>query len=394
MTGGGWTTRSAAIRVGLLILLVTAWISPVFAQSVDNTVTTTDDAGASRLALRRLVSGLESPWSIAPLPGGGALITERPGRLLYVSSLEPGAGTITPVTGVPPVAAIRQGGLLDVITSPDFSRDGRVYFSYAAPEGRGYVTRVGRGVLRVQGTDPRLVDTEIIFSLNQPVGGGVHFGSRLVFDDEGYLYITIGDRGEPDQAQRPQSHQGSVVRIAPDGSIPPSNPGIDRGAPGLFTWGHRNPQGIARNPVDGTIWLHEHGPRGGDEINILREGANYGWPEVTFGVAYSGRRIAESGTAPGFEDPLLHWTPSIAPSGMTFVASSRYPGWNGDLLVGALAGTHLRHVELDSRGRVQGQTSHFEGYARFRDVRLGPDGYVYVLTDARPGGLYRVELLP
>jgi glucose/arabinose dehydrogenase len=211
VTGRGWTTRRAAIRVGLLILLVTALISPVFAQSVDNTVTTTDDAGASRLALRRLVSGLESPWSIAPLPGGGALITERPGRLLYVSSLEPGAGTITPVAGVPPVAAIRQGGLLDVITSPDFSRDGRVYFSYAAPEGRGYVARVGRGVLRVQGTDPRLVDTEIIFSLNRPVGGGVHFGSRLVFDDEGYLYITIGDRG----------------RAGP-GAAPPISPGIGR----------------------------------------------------------------------------------------------------------------------------------------------------------------------
>jgi aldose sugar dehydrogenase len=381
------------LRTVLFSLCALAVAVPGFTQSVDDTVTITDGAGASRLALRRIVSGLENPWSVAPLPGGGALITERPGRLLYLSSLEARAGTIVPVAGVPSVAAIRQGGLLDVIPSPGFPRDGLVYFSYAAPEGRGYVTRVGHGVLRRDGTDVRLAEVETIFSLNRPVGGGVHFGSRLVFDDEGYLYVTIGDRGEPEQAQRRESHQGSVVRIAPDGSIPPDNPRIG-GAPGLFTWGHRNPQGIARNPADGAIWLHEHGPRGGDEINILRAGANYGWPEVTFGVAYSGRAIAESGTAPGFEAPLLHWTPSIAPSGMAFVASDRYPGWNGDLLVGALAGTHLRRVDLDRQGRVQGQELLFEGYARFRDVRLGPDGYVYVLTDARQGGLYRVEVLP
>jgi glucose/arabinose dehydrogenase len=365
-----------------------------FAQSIDDTVTTSDRSGSPRLALRRIVRGLENPWSVAPLPGGGAVVTERPGRLLYVSSLEPGEGTVVAVEGVPPVAAIRQGGLLDVIPSPGFSRDRLLYFSYAAQDGRGYVTRVGRGELRVDGAEVRLVDTETLFSLNRAVGGGVHFGSRLVFDDEGYLYITIGDRGQPDQAQRPDSHQGAVVRIAPDGSIPTGNPRIDGGAPGLFTWGHRNAQGIARNPADGTIWLHEHGPRGGDEINILRAGANYGWPEVTFGVAYSGREIADSGTAPGFEDPLLHWTPSIAPSGMTFVTSQRYPGWEGDLLVGALAGTHLRYIDLDRQGRVQRQERFFEGYARFRDVRLGPDGYVYVVTDASQGGLYRVEVLP
>ncbi|MEX2441989.1 MAG: PQQ-dependent sugar dehydrogenase [Alkalispirochaeta sp.] len=362
------------------------------AQTVTDEVAERSRSEDGTVLLRQLVAGLENPWSMAPLPEGGALITERPGRLWLLSSLSPGAGELQRVRGLPEVEATGQGGLLDVIPSPSFEDDRQVYISYSAREGRGAVTRVSRAVLDRTGTAPRLDGLEELFSLNRSLSGGRHFGSRLAFDREGYLYITVGERGQPEQAQNAGSHQGTVVRLARDGTVPADNPSIEGAARGVYTWGHRNPQGMALHPTTGEMWVNEHGPRGGDEINILEAGKNYGWPRVTHGVAYSGREISEEDSLPGFADPLLHWTPSIAPSGMAFVTGERYPPWLDDALVGALAGQHLRRVQLDSGGSLEGQEQLFSGFARFRDVRQGPDGYLYVLTDERRGGLYRIEL--
>lgn len=363
-------------------------VSGVTAQSVGEATATRTRSSAGELALVELVSGLRNPWAVAPLPDGSALITERPGRLFHLTSLEPGEGRLVEVAGVPRVEAVGQGGLLDIIPSPAFSADETVFFSYSVAVDGGAATRVARARLDRSAAAPRLVENRVLFTLNTAVGGGRHFGSRLAFDGEGRLYITIGDRGTPAEAQDPANHQGTVVRINPDGTVPADNP--DLGAVGVFSYGHRNPQGLARNPWTGEIWLHEHGPRGGDEINIVRGGANYGWPRVTFGVAYSGREISEFTSMPGMQDPILHWTPSIAPSGMAFVESTRYRGWQGDLIVGALVQQHLRRVDLASDGQIVGQEELFRGFARFRDVRQAPDGYLYVLTDERSGGLYRI----
>jgi glucose/arabinose dehydrogenase len=362
------------------------------AQSVTDDVAARFRSEAGPIVLRQIVDGLENPWSVAPLPDGGALITERPGRLWYLTSLVPGNGQLARVQGVPNLEATGQGGLLDVVVSPAFEDDRQIFLSYSARDGRGAVTRVSRAVLERSQGAMRLSELEELFSLNRSVSGGQHFGSRLAFDREGYLYITVGERGQPEQAQNAGSHQGTVVRLTPEGTAPAENPSIPGAARGVFTWGHRNPQGMALHPATGEMWIHEHGPRGGDEINILNAGENYGWPRVTHGVAYSGREISEEDSLPGYADPLLHWTPSIAPSGLAFVTGDRYPQWRDDALVGALAGRHLRRVELDRDGSVGRQEELFTGFARFRDVRLGPDGYVYVLTDERRGGLYRVEM--
>ncbi|MDA3950055.1 MAG: PQQ-dependent sugar dehydrogenase [Spirochaeta sp.] len=388
------------IRVFLTMLTYISVVSifAVPAQELGSDVAARDTSSIGNLMLREVVVGLDHPWAVAPLPGGALLITERPGRLWYLS-----AGPereLRRVSGVPDLYARGQGGLLDIIISDRFSRDNTVYFSYSAGKRGGAVTAVARARLDVQPGGVGLRDVESIFELNRVVSGGRHFGSRLALGPEGYLYITVGERGQPEQAQDPTNHQGSVVRVAPDGSIPPENPqkindprgGTLEPAPGLFSWGHRNAQGMARHPETGEIWLHEHGPRGGDEINIVSIGANYGWPLVTHGVAYSGREITDTASRPGYEDPLLHWTPSIAPSGLAFVTSPRFSKWNGDILVGALAGRHLRRVDLDAQETVIGEETLFSGFARFRDVRQGPGGEIYILTDESPdGGLYRLE---
>lgn len=384
------TGRLSLLLVGILSLA--AVISPgVAAQAREGSIAARDRSSAGGLLLRVVETDLMQPWSLAPLPGGGALVTERGGRLWFLDSLLPGEGGRRSVTGLPEVHPVGQGGLLDVVLDPDFDAEGWVYLSYAARSGRGFATEVARGWLSGLPGRPQLSRVQTLFTLNRPVQGGRHFGSRLVFDREGQLYITIGDRGEPEQSQNAGSHQGTVVRINSDGSIPANNPRISGGAPGIFSWGHRNPQGAARNPRTGDIWVHEHGPRGGDEINILQAGANYGWPRLTFGVAYSGRTISEETSLPGFADPLLHWTPSIAPSGMAFVTSRRYGDINGDLLVGALVQQHIRRVELDADERVVGQEVLFSGFNRIRDVRQAADGFIYVLTDDREGAIYRLE---
>lgn len=332
---------------------------------------------------------LQHPWSVAFLPDDGYLVTERRGRLWHIDA----QGRKNEITGVPPVYHSGQGGLLDVVLSPDFATDSLIYFSYAGEAGGLANTEVARAELNM--VQKRLKDVEVIFKAEPKVSGSNHWGSRLLFAPDGTLFVTLGERfNYEDEAQNPENHLGTIVRLMPDGSVPSDNPfvGNDEGIkPEIYSYGHRNVQGIALHPDGKSIWSHEHGPRGGDEINILKAGANYGWPAVTFGISYMGFQISDKTSAPGMEDPVLHWTPSIAPSGMAFYTNGAIKEWNGNLFVGALAEQHLRRIVLDGDKVVEQQELLTGLEARIRDVRQGPDGHLYVLTDSPEGRLLRLE---
>jgi len=334
----------------------------------------------------RVVTSLEHPWGMAFLPDGRMLVTERPGRLRLV---ENGKLLPQPVAGLPAIAEHGQGGLLDVALHPKFAENGWVYLSYAARGEGGVGTEVARG--KLEGN--RLTNMQVIFRQQPKLGGGRHFGSRLVFDRKGYLYITLGDRGDDDRAQRLDQLVGKVVRLKDDGGIPDDNPFVNRtGArPEIFTLGNRNVQGAALHPETGLLWAHEHGPQGGDEVNVLRAGVNYGWPVITYGVQYvTGMKIGEGTQREGMAQPLWKWVPSIAPSGMAFYTGDKFPKWKGDLFVGALKYQLVARLRLDGE-KVVSEERMLEGIGRVRDVRAGPDGYLYLLTDARDGELLRLE---
>jgi glucose/arabinose dehydrogenase len=316
------------------------------------------------------------------------LVTERPGRLRIIAA----DGTLLPepVAGVPEVYAHGQGGLLDVLRSPDFAENGLIYLSYAAPGDGGAGTAVARG--RLVG-NRELADVETIFEAVPKSSGGRHFGSRMVWGPDGKLYVTVGERGNDEWAQQRDRHPGSVLRLEADGSVPADNPFV--GTPGvrpeIFTWGNRNPQGLIVHPERREIWEQEHGPRGGDEINILKPGANYGWPVITYGTAYSGLPMGEGTAKPGMEQPIFQWTPSIAPSGMTYYTGDAFPAWRGSLFVGSLKFRYLERLELDGT-RVTHREELLRGeLGRIRDVRQGPDGMLYLLTDESDGALTRLE---
>jgi glucose/arabinose dehydrogenase len=332
--------------------------------------------------------GLEYPWGLAFLPDGRRLVTERPGRLRLVGP--DGALDPRPVQGLPPVAAQGQGGLLDVALHPRFAENGLVYLSYAARGAGGIGTEVARGRL----ADHRLENVEVLFRQQPKSGAGRHFGSRLVFDRENHLYITLGDRGEQDRAQKLDDLAGKIVRLADDGRIPPDNPFVGRAGarPEIYSLGNRNVQGAALHPVTGELWAHEHGPQGGDEVNVIRSGRNYGWPVITYGVEYViGTKIGEGTQKPGMEQPLRQWTPSIAPSGMAFYSGDRFPRWRGDLFVGALRGQMLARLRFDGERLVEEERLLEGKVGRIRDVRAGPDGYLYLLTDSADGAILRLE---
>jgi len=339
----------------------------------------------------QVTGNLQYPWGLAFLPDGRMLVTERPGRLRVIGAdgkLDP-----RPVEGVPKVVASGQGGLLDVAVHPRFAENGWVYLSFAGSDGDGASTEVVRGRLDGQ----RLQDVQTLFRMLPRSSGGRHFGSRLVFDAKGLLYITLGDRGDMERAQRMDDHAGSVIRLHDDGRVPADNPFVKTpGArPEKFTLGNRNMQGAAIHPVTGELWTHEHGPQGGDEVNVMRAGRNYGWPVITHGVNYGiGTRIGEGTSRPGMEQPLKIWIPSIAPSGMAFYAGKAFQGWSGNLLVGALRGESLHRLELDGEKVVREEVLLKSQVGRIRDVRVGPDGLVYLLTDERAGQLLRLEPLP
>ena len=354
--------------------------SPAGAQ----TITTEEHA----FRVVRLVERLEHPWSLAFLPDGRMLITERPGRLRVVG--KDGKLESQPVSGLPQVTAIGQGGLLDVALHPRYTENHLVYLSYSASGEGGVGTEVARGKL----ASGRLEDVQVIFRQLPKSGGGRHFGSRLVFDRQGYLYVTLGERGEQERAQKPDDHAGSVIRLHDDGRVPTDNPFVGKPGwkPEKYTLGNRNMQGAALHPQTGALWTHEHGPQGGDEINVIRAGVNYGWPVITYGVNYGiGTKIGEGTHKAGMAQPLHYWVPSIAPSGMAFYTGDRFPRWRGDLFVGALRDQMLVRLKLDGEKVAKEERMLKDTLGRIRDVRSGPDGYIYLLTDAASGVLARLE---
>jgi glucose/arabinose dehydrogenase len=338
------------------------------------------------------VGGLSHPWGLAFLPDGSMLVTERPGTLRHVTA----DGKVSePLSGVPEVDARNQGGLLDVALDPDFAGNRLVYLSYAEAGDGGNGTAVARGVLDED--RGALSEVEVVFRQQPKLDSTKHFGSRLVFDGPGHLFVTLGERSEEafrDQAQDLDSHLGKIVRIHPDGSIPENNPfiGQDGALPEIWAYGVRNVQAAAINPESGVLWEIEHGPMGGDEVNIVEPGANYGWPMVSHGVNYDGTPVGSGeARAEGMVDPIWTWTPVIAPSGMTFYEGEAFPEWQGNLLVGGLRATALVRLELDGDS-VRGEERLLESLGlRIRDVVEGPDGALYLVTDEADGEILRVS---
>lgn len=348
---------------------------------------TTFDSKQQRFHLSTVVDGLEQPWSFAFLPNGDLLITEKSGRLRRVVD---GDLVPEPVSGVPAVAVVGQGGLLDIALDPDFQENRRVYLSYAAAGDDGYGTEVVRGKL----ADNRLQDVEVIFKAQPKSDGGVHFGSRLLFGPKGLLYITLGERGIKQQAQDLNTHPGSLIRVYPDGRVPEGNPFVNRNnaQPEIYTYGNRNMQGIALQPGSGLVWTVEHGPQGGDELNIMTAGTNYGWPVITYGVNYgTGTAIGEGTHKQGMAQPVYYWVPSIATSGLTFYSGDQFPDWRADLFVGSLKFGFIARLELDENNTVTAEERLLEDrLQRVRDIRQGPNGNLFVL-DEGSGELLKLE---
>lgn len=326
--------------------------------------------------VQTVVSDLTFPWGIAFLPDGSVLITERPGNLRIIRD---GVLQDEHIEGLPEVFATGQGGLLDIELHPDFEETGWIYLTYANPGTGGGHTAVMRA--RLNGNS--LTDREVLFEAEPYTARGAHFGSRIAFDREGYLYFSIGDRGQMGDAQDKSMYAGTIIRLHDDGRIPSDNPFVDdpNARPEIYSYGHRNPQGLVMHPETGTIWSHEHGPRGGDEINIIRKGLNYGWPEITHGVNYNGSVITEHTEMEGMESPIHDWTPSIAPSGMDFISSDKYPGWQGDLFSGALAFRLVNRNVIENEQIIHEERI-LQGIGRVRDVKIGPDGFLYILEES------------
>lgn len=333
-----------------------------------------------------VVKGLDHPWALAFLPDGSMLITERPGRLRLVRD---GKLNREPVAGMPPVLAGGQGGLLDVALHPSFKENRLVYLTYSHGTQRGNHTRLARA--KFDGA--ALADFKVIFDAAPTKAGGLHFGSRILFLPDGTMLVSIGDGfNYRDQAQEVGSHLGKVIRLNDDGTPAEGNPFAGRAGakPEVWSYGHRNIQGLALDAASGRIWATEHGPRGGDELNLLRAGANYGWPLATYGREYYGPKISDHVSLPGMEDPKVVWTPCIAPSGLAIYTGDRFPQWRGDLFAGGLVLRQIRRIDLDDSGAVIGQQTLRIG-KRVRDVRNGPDGYLYLLTDEDLGEVMRIE---
>lgn len=335
--------------------------------------------------VKLIASGLRFPWGMAFMPDGNLLVTERIGQLRIIT---PDGRMSEPVKGVPAVFSQQQGGLLDVALDPAFSQNRMIYLSYAEPEGSKASTAVARAEL----IDGRLEKLQVIFRQLPKTEGAVHFGSRLVFAPDGNLFITLGDRGDYlEEAQQLSNYFGKIIRIRPDGSVPGDNPFVNNphAKPEIWSYGHRSVQGAAIHPKTGELWIHEHGPKGGDEINIPQPGKNYGWPKASYGSHYNLMPIKDEHAEQGFEEPIYYWTPSIAPSGMAFYTGDQFPGWRGNLFVGALVGRHVVRLLTDGK-KILGEEQLLMHTTRFRDVEQGPDGALYLLTDEENGKLLKL----
>jgi len=330
-----------------------------------------------------IASGLQNPWGLTFLPNNDLLITERSGEIRIIRNSQL---MDTKISGVPEVFATGQGGLFEIKLHPDYASNGWLYISYASRGNGGGNT----AVMRARLDRFSLIDQEVIFQAEPYLSGGQHFGGRIEFDDDGYLYISVGERGRRNNAQTLENHAGKIIRLHDDGSIPPDNPYVNDNnvKSEIFTYGNRNPQGMTKHPETGEIWTHEHGPMGGDEINIVKPGTNYGWPIVSYGKNYDGSTISEVPTREGIADPLHYWDPSIAPSGMTFVTSDLFPAWRGNLLVGSLKFEYLARLELNGEEVIH-EEKLLEGLGRVRAVIQGPDGLIYLSVE-RPGMVFKL----
>ncbi len=338
-----------------------------------------------KVEAEEVVSGIRIGWGIGFLPGGDMLVTEKSGTIYHIRDGE----IVAEITeGIPSDLDVNgQGGFLDIEPHPNYSENGWIYFSYASTEGEGEGSNTK--IIRAKLGDNALTSIEKIYKATPNTTRGQHYGSRIVFDEDGYLYFSVGDRGNRDvNPQDINRDGGKIYRLNDDGSVPEDNPFVGKdGIDAVYSYGHRNPQGMALNPESGVVWAHEHGPRGGDEVNIIESGNNYGWPIISYGINYNGTEFAEDTARAGMEQPVTYWDPSIAPSGMAFISSDKYPGWKGDLLVGSLKFSYIVHLDLEG-DNVVSQQKLVEGTTRIRAIEQGPDGYIYFTSEGN--GVYRL----
>ena len=378
----------ASVSLGLMFSAQPALAEPSFSKTLVQPV-----AASPNVAVKRLVDGLDQPWAVAWLPSGELLITERTGQLVRVApnfKSKP-----VPITGLPNTIAVDgQGGLFDVAVHPNYRENSLIYLSYSESAADSFMSGSGTVLARARLKGNTLDDFRVLFRMQPASRGGRHFGGRIVFAADGTVFLTLGDRGSEERAQRAKDHAGSVIRLHDDGRVPADNPFVNHGSylPESFSRGNRNIQGAALHPRTGELWTHEHGPQGGDEVNIIHTGRNYGWPTITYGVNYvTGTPIGEGRRKPGLEQPLHVWVPSIAPSGLAFYNGPHFPAWKGSLFLGALRGQALVRLELNGDKVVREERLLSGQVGRVRDVRQGPDGYLYLLTDSPNGALLRIE---
>ncbi|MCF6348840.1 MAG: PQQ-dependent sugar dehydrogenase [Flavobacteriaceae bacterium] len=337
------------------------------------TIVKAEDPKTINYTTEIVVPDLDIPWGMVFLPDESILITEKSGKLIHFKD-----GKKTSIEGLPEIYVRGQGGFLDIELHPDYKTNGWLYFSYASAQGEG--NGGNTAIMRAKLKGNQLVENQLLYKASPNTKKGQHFGSRLEFDNDGYLYFSVGDRGNRDEnPQDINRDNGKIYRINDDGSIPKDNPFIHKpnAKPAIYSYGHRNPQGMTKHPLTGKIWTHEHGPKGGDEINIIKKGKNYGWPKISYGINYSGTSFTDHTSLPNMEQPLFYWTPSIAPSGFAIVSSDKYPTWKGDLLVGSLKFQYLERLILKNNQVIKREKL-LEGMGRVRSVIQAPDGYIYV----------------
>lgn len=362
--------------VGLVGLMLVSSFCAVNDEEINDDQSTAFD-------VELVAEGFDSPWSMAWLPNGDMLVGDKPGKIWKVAK---GSNQKSELKGVPKVYTNGQGGLFDIVLHPDYATNGWIYISYAG-EGEGGGNTV---IMRAKLSGSELVSQEIIFKAGNLTRSGAHFGGRMAFDRDNYLFFSVGERGEMENAQTLTNHSGKIHRIFDDGRVPEDNPyvQIPGAMPTIWSYGHRNPQGLRFHPETWELYDHEHGPKGGDEVNIIKKAKNYGWPRITYGINYDGSIITDDTAKDGMEQPIHYWVPSIAPCGMTFLMSDKYPAWKGNLFAGALAGKTLARLELKD-GKVVKEERLLNGMGRIRDVRQGPDGYLYVSMES-PGKVIRL----
>lgn len=366
-----------------LLLASTTLVASGLLMSHCNVSPNSTDLTEKNLKSETIVTGLTMPWAMDFLPDGRVLVTERGGKLRIVKG-----GALDPqeIAGIPKVYYRGQGGLLDVVLHPNYKENGWIYISYSSPKKEGEAgddNGANTALMRAKLDGHQLTNIEHLYKASPNVRGGVHFGGKILFDKKGYVFLSLGERGQKENSQNLGKAQGKMVRLHEDGKIPTDNPFVKTkdALPEIWSYGHRNPQGLVMHPTNGTIWAHEHGPQGGDELNIVQKGKNYGWPLITYGIDYDGSVISDKTEAPGLEQPITYWKPSIAPCGMTFVSSPKFKDWNGDLLVGSLKFQNLEHLVIKDNKVVKKEII-FDKIGRVRDVKQGPDGNIYVVVES------------